>query len=560
MKLLLPRFLALSLLAAAPALHAELDAVLDAAQPAISGGASYVNVMSTQGMGWRWTKDAGRRDYGQIFPVKQPFSASELAVQVLYSDPFRAAKRAAFQLDFLRFPSGDLKQTPDVVATYDGTLPPNPGLGTGEAAWLRFRFPGVKFEGGSSYGFLLRFKEEGAAEQNIIFRVTPSSTPDGGYGIMEADGSGQIEKGPSMNFLLGASAPGSASAAPRTPSVLTVDQRATDGYRTLAAATAAAQPGDTIRIAPGSGPYREPLYIQRSGAAEQPITIDGSGETITGFDPLVFTERNGEWSFDVASFLAARPNVQGFTKVGGKWTSVVPGGFPSVLVHHGRRVFQDAVTGQFEEKVRLSDDGTRLILLDPAQRDGWEIAARDRVVVILNASYQTFRNIRATGSLNDGFNLHGTGEGLVFENIEGSQNLDEGFSAHDTIACEIVGGVFSQNDNGIGNVGQSRLVARDIRTFDNTGYGLWFLDASATLENASSWGNGVAQFALHGKASAIVRDVSAVPPAAATKPRMSYEESAKRNDSRLQEIAATARCEGAVTETSAPAPARTAAQ
>ena len=559
MKLLLSRFLALSLLAA-PALHAELDAVLEAAQPAISGGASYVNVMSTQGMGWRWTKDAGRRDYGQIFPAKQSFSASELAVQVLYADPFRAARRAAFQLDFLRFPSGNLTEPPDVVATFDGTLPPNPGLGTGEAAWLRFRFPEVKFEGGSSYGFLLRFKEEGAAEQNIIFRVTPSSTPDGGYGIMEADGGGKIEKGPSMNFLLGKSSAGSASAAPRPPATLTIDQRATDGYRTLASAVAAAQPGDTIRIAPGSGPYRETLYIPRSGTAEQPITVDGSGETITGFDPLVFEERDGEWSFDVASFLAARPNIQGFTKAGGKWTSVVPGGFPSVLVHHGRRVFQDAATGRFEEKVRLSDDGSRLILLDPAQRDGWEIAARDRVVVILNASHQTFRNIRATGSLNDGFNLHGTGEGLVFANIEGSQNLDEGFSAHDTIACEITGGVFTQNDNGIGNVGQSRLIARDIRTFDNTGYGLWFLDATATLENASSWGNGVAQFALHGKAAATVRNVSAVPPASATKPRMSYEESAKRNDSRLQEIAATARCEGAVTETSAPAPARTAAQ
>lgn len=558
MKLLTP-LLALTLLAT-PALRAELDAVLEAAQPPVTGGASYVNVMSTQGMGWRWTKDAGRRDYGQIFPVKQSFSASELAVQVLYADPFRAAKRAAFQLDFLHFPSGDLKQTPDVVATYDGMLPPNPGLGTGEAAWLRFRFPEVKFDGGASYGFLLRFKEEGAAEQNIIFRVTPSSTPDGGYGIMELDGSGQIEKGPSVNFLLGTTAAGSASAAPRTPVILTVNQRATDGYRTLAAAAAAAQPGDTIRIAPGSGPYREPLYISRSGTADQPIIVDGSGETITGFDPLVFTERNGEWSFDVAAFLAARPNVQGFTKVDGKWTSVVPGGFPSVLVHHGRRVFQDAATGQFEEKVRLSDDGSRLILLDPAERDGWEIAARDRVVVILNASWQTFRNIRATGSLNDGFNLHGTGEGLVFENIEGSQNLDEGFSAHDTIACKIIGGVFTQNDNGIGNVGQSRLVARDIRTYENTGYGLWFLDASATLENARSWDNGVAQFALHGKASATVSDVTAVPPAGTMKRRMSYEESAKRTDSRLQEIAATARCEGAVTETAAPDPARTAAQ
>ncbi len=55
-----------------------------------------------------------------------------------------------------------------------------------------------------------------------------------------------------------------------------------------------------------------------------------------------------------------------------------------------------------------------------------------------------------------------------------------------------------------------------------------------------------------------MRNVTAVPPAAATKRRMSYEESAKRTDSRLQEIAATARCEGAVAETAAPDPTRTA--
>ncbi len=170
-----------------------------------------------------------------------------------------------------------------------------------------------------------------------------------------------------------------------------------------------------------------------------------------------------------------------------KWTSVVPGGFPSVLVHHGRRIFQDAATGKFEEKVRLSDDGSRLILLDPAQRDGWETPpaiASSSFSMPRTRPFAHPRHREPERWLQSPRHR----EGLVFENIEGSQNIDEGFSAHDTIACEITGGVFSQNDNGIGNVGQSRLVARDIRAYDNVGYGLWFLDASATLEKCPVMG------------------------------------------------------------------------
>jgi hypothetical protein len=542
--------LILCVLTASP-LRADLETFLEADQPPVQGGVSHVNAESGQGMAWKWNPADGRRDYGQIFPVEKSFQADELAVQVLFSDPFRATVRAPFQLEFLEFPSGDLTGPPEVLATFEGELPPNPGIGTGEPSWLRLRFPAQKFQEGHTYGFLLRFAREGAAEQNIVLRVTPSSTPDGGHGIMSAGGSGTLEKSPSLNFLLGQADAVKTGSLTREPRLLTVDRRTTTGHRTISSAVAEAGPGDTIRLAPGSGPYRETLFLRKSGTPGQPITFDGSGETITGFEPLVFEKREGEWTCDLTAFFSSRPNIQGFSKVDGRWVGKAPGAFPAVLAHRGKRIFQNASTAQFEG-LRVSEDGLRLTLLPGGDPEGWEISARDQVVVILNASHQAYKNLTATGSLNDGFNLHGTGEGLVFENIEGAQNLDEGFSAHDSITCTVTGGRFWENDNGIGNVGASVITAKNLETFANAGWGLWLLDARADLENMKAWDNGVAQIALHGRARASMRNVEALPPASSSKTRLSCQESATRSDSRSHEVAATAVCEGTITEMTTP--------
>jgi hypothetical protein len=530
--------------AAAP-LRADLETYLESDPPPIEGGVSHVNNETSQGMAWKWNPADGRRDYGQIFPVERSFSANELAVQVLFSDPFRAAVRAPFQLDFLHFPSGGPGDPPEVITTLKGELPPNPGLGTGESAWLRMQFPEGKFRRGETYGFLLRFLKEGAAEQHVIFRVTPSSTPDGGHGLMIVGGGDKIEKGPSMNFLLGRTDAGKSGAVRRGPATLVVNRLAPSGLRTIASAVAEAQPGDTIRLAPGSGPYRETLFIRKSGTPGNPIIFDGSGETVTGFEPLTFVQKDGEWTCDLGEFFSSRPNIQGFRKTDGRWTNKVPGAFPAVLAHHGRRIFQNATTGEFEG-VRLSHDGTRLTLLPGTDPEGWEISARDQVVMILNVSHHVYKNLKATGSLNDGFNLHGSGSGLVFENIEGSQNLDEGFSAHDTILCSVNGGRFCENDNGIGNVGDSVMTAKKIETSDNAGWGIWLLNCRAELEDVKSWDNGVAQIALHGRAHASVQNVEVGPAASASKPRLSYQESATRSDSRSYEVAPTAVCEGTI--------------
>lgn len=282
---------------------------------------------------------------------------------------------------------------------------------------------------------------------------------------------------------------------------LLVDARGGAPYRTLAAATAQLAAGDTLVIAKGSGPYRESLWIKASGTAAAPIVIEGNGETITGFDRLAF-QKEGE-----------------------VWTARLPRPFPAVIAQNGVRILQDA-DGVFLGPIRLRSDNRTIELLPGASPDGWEASARDCPVRVADASHHVYRNIVATGGFNDGFNLHGVGDGLDFENVTGCNNLDEGFSAHETIACEIRGGAFWGNDNGIANVNQSAATIADVDVHDNLGWGLWFHQGTVThLARVRAWNNGMAQLSLEESASGEFDRVVVWQPAWTTRRWRSYMES-----------------------------------
>ncbi len=284
--------------------------------------------------------------------------------------------------------------------------------------------------------------------------------------------------------------------------VLDVDQRGGGAYVSLAAAAAEARPGDTIRIAKGSGPYRETLRIKVSGTPEAPIVVEGNGETVTGFEPLTnFREENGVWVCDL------------------------PVAFPCVLTYRGERLVQNDVSGQFTSYAKLSEDQRRLVLLPGTQREGWEISTRAVAVQILDVSHHIYRDLKASGARNDGFNLHGTGENLVFENIEGSQNLDEGFSAHDQIGCQIRQGTFRENDNGVLNIASSVLKAENLSISGNLGYGMAFFKCTADLRNVKVWDNGVAQIFFGTGAEIACTDVTAYEPSWTARPWKTYTES-----------------------------------
>jgi hypothetical protein len=319
--------------------------------------------------------------------------------------------------------------------------------------------------------------------------------------------------------------------------VLVVDKRGGGQYTSIRAAGKAAQPGDTIKVAPGSGPYREVLLITASGLPGQPITVDGSGETVTGFDPLTGFEKVGEsYVCDLKPWFAKVPAAQGFVKKDGAWVSNNPKVtlpvLPVVLTYQGERVVQDAQTAQLTKYATYSPGEGTLTLLPGVSPEGWEISLRQPVIQITNASYQTYLNIKASGSLNDGFNLHGSGHDLLFENIEGFNNLDEGFSSHDQIVCEIRGAKFWGNDNGIANGGGSTTTASDLQSFSNLGWGIAFAQGGPTvLHNVQAWNNGVAQLIFTPGTEVSGDNVKVYNPPWTTKPWLNYQESSGRSAS-----------------------------
>ncbi|MFA6286644.1 MAG: right-handed parallel beta-helix repeat-containing protein [Opitutaceae bacterium] len=282
---------------------------------------------------------------------------------------------------------------------------------------------------------------------------------------------------------------------------LVVDQRGGAPYKTLSSAAAEAAPGDTLIIAKGSGPYRETLFIKQSGTAGAPIVVDGNGETVTGFASLVFAR-------------------EGYV-----WIARLPQAFPVVIAHKGARILQDAA-GTFLGPIKLRADNRTIELLPGASPEGWEASDRDYAVRTAGASHHVYRNLVATGGANDGFNLHGAGKNLRFENITAANNLDEGFSAHDDTGCEILGGSFWGNDNGLSNNLNTVMTATDIKIHDNIGWGLGFSGNTVShLTNVQIWNNGMAQVRFEGKSSGTLKEVIAWAPPWNSRPWTTYKES-----------------------------------
>lgn len=349
-----------------------------------------------------------------------------------------------------------------------------------------------------------------------------------------------------------------------TARILEIDRRGGAAYTSIAKAVSTGlKPGDTLRLAPGSGPYREIVDLGASGTAAAPIVLDAGGETITGFDVLDgFQTVNGVTTCDLTRFWTGTVAPQGFTKVDGRWRALSVTGaaaqpLPFVLTYKGERVVQSGSVrttppagspagtlgklGQLARFATLSDDGNTLTLLPGVSANGWEISARNFAVRIYNASHQTYRNLKVTGSLNDGVNLHGEGTGLLFENLEGFNNLDEGFSAHDTIACEIRGGVFHRNDNGLYNVNSAVMVANDIACYDNLGHGFALGGSTITeVRNLRSFRNGFRGLAVYNQ-SALTLSAGVVAGGGWTqKPYLSCNESGAHFAYRHLEIATAA--------------------
>lgn len=509
-------------------LRATISANIDDDAPSSSIPAANWAEPLTPG-GWRLysREDQGSRELTQHWTPSAEQTVTGLALMI------QAGSTAPLEDSPLRVSistnksGAALKPGPldEALFTEDVSLPRNTGLQAyRKGRWLVLRFSTpLVLPSGNPVALHLAFVAPKPGPQDIIFSLAPLATRDNATASgfkqdggewkwwRNKDASGALV----MRLLTESGASASASAIPAAPDQppvpaaagrwLRVDQRDPSAFSSLSAAAAKAVPGDILWIAPGSGPYREELYIAKSGTPGAPIIVEGNGNEITGFDPVVFSPQH---------------------------SAAIKADYPFVLRHHGIRLPEDASSGQFVFPSSASavswDPATKTLSLGPdADPEGWEVSSRYFVVRIQSVSHHRYRNIVASGARNDGFNLHGRGSDLLFENITSCHNLDEGFSAHDDIESEIREGRFFGNDNGVYNIQRSMTRISKVWIWDNLGIGLCQREATLEGTDIHIWGNGMVQLSTEKGGVIRAQNIVVHPPSHQIRPWRTYMESAK---------------------------------
>src|SRR6185436_11469305 len=122
---------------------------------------------------------------------------------------------------------------------------------------------------------------------------------------------------------------------------------------------------------------------------------------------------------------------------------------------------------------KLADAG----ILAPVRSAGVQFSGDNRHLVI--------RNVTATHVYNDGYNIHGHCEDVLFENIRAIECGDDGISAHETAQYRVKGFIAIGNSTGICDTGASVTSYDRVFIRDCLGAEVMFLDTGRyTLRNA----------------------------------------------------------------------------
>jgi len=214
-------------------------------------------------------------------------------------------------------------------------------------------------------------------------------------------------------------------------------------YLTFQEAIKASISGDTIHL-PG-GVLRESGVI----SGKENLTIDGHGSILDGAEPLP----KESWQkvdskihkikikkpYQARHLVVFKHKIQKMKKTPSK-----PEGFPAMTELEDGEFCVEPMDKDFEWLYYRGDIsnielGTRV--------NGLAISGTNKNI--------TIKNLSARHVLNDGFNIHGHGVGLLFQNIEGYNCFDEGFSAHDTSEAIIEDSKFHGGDNAVADVNDS---------------------------------------------------------------------------------------------------------
>jgi hypothetical protein len=299
------------------------------------------------------------------------------------------------------------------------------------------------------------------------------------------------------------------------------------------------KPGDTVHLDPTGKIYRQEFVMHRaSGAAGQPIVIDGHDQTVSGaeivpsanwqdagngtftlsgvpakvgliIDGKVVLEqlsrdslKPGEWcwEFDRLYFMPIR----GKKLTNSKFQAIDKDGVETVLDPKKFEYSHSKIGAKryrnLKETVKLVVDGTpanNVVAKDSLKENSWCSSdgkihyrpkngmdpAQQKIEAMVrgncfalggNSSFITIRNVTVQHPYNDGVNIHGRIKGIKIENIKAFQCGDEGVSAHDTTEVSLDTAVIKECDNGIMHVNDCRTITRNAYISDCRAIGIGF--------------------------------------------------------------------------------------
>lgn len=287
--------------------------------------------------------------------------------------------------------------------------------------------------------------------------------------------------------------------------------------KTIRQAIRNAQPGDTIHLQPKVYHEYAGFYGKR-GEPGKPITLDGHGATLEGSDPLDITQWN-EVKPDLYRSEQLLPAVN--DAILQRWFFVWNG----KMVHMGRT--SKGPSQELKQPAELKAGEWTFVKAGPADEKssqikgafylkvspGAQLSEQQIRVPVRSAGVQfggskdnynahlVIRNLTCTHPYNDGFNIHGHCEDVLFENIQAIECGDDGISAHETAEYKVDGFVSIGNSTGICDTGASRTSYNRVYIRDCLGFDLFFLDTGRyELTNAVVLSSAVRTLMLTGRA------------------------------------------------------------
>lgn len=271
------------------------------------------------------------------------------------------------------------------------------------------------------------------------------------------------------------------------------DASASGPFKSIPRAIKFAQPGDTIHLKPIV--YRDYAgFYGKRGEPGKPIILDGHGATLEGSDPLDPDQwRETEPGLFHCDELLPRLD----DAIIGRWFFLWNGemkhmgraskGASAKLkapkeLQHGEWTFvkdpersptkPGQIFGAFHLKLPPGQSLADANIFVPTRSAGVQFSGSRPN----HNAHLVIRNLTATHPYNDGFNIHGHCEDVVFENIRAIECGDDGISAHETAQYRVDGFVSIGNSTGICDTGESQTSYNNVFIRDCLAFDLYFLD------------------------------------------------------------------------------------